>query len=101
MQTGSQLLISPSSHQAQLETVQKQLQHVQTEIEAMQAQSEIQAFSLERYQAQLQAIELQTYAKFVQAGLLKRSLPPMLETTIGLHAVELSSSEINSRESAR
>lgn len=84
MQTGSQLLIAPASHQAQLESVQKQLQRIQTEIEIMQAQPEIQAFSLEQYQEQLHAIESQTYAKFVQAGLLKRSLTPIVKNEIDL-----------------
>ncbi|MER3435045.1 MAG: sodium:proton antiporter [Leptolyngbya sp. ERB_1_1] len=101
MQTGSQLLISPESHQAQLESVQEQLQQIQIEIEAMQAQSEIQAFSVEQYQAQLQAIESQTYAKFVQAGLLKRSPTSMLKTTIDFRPVELPHVQINSREPAR
>ncbi|BAU10400.1 Na+/H+ antiporter [Leptolyngbya sp. NIES-3755] len=84
MQTGSQLLIDPESHQTQLETVQKQLQQIQTEIEKLQEQSEVQAFSLGQYQEQLHAIESQTYAKFVQAGLLKRSLTPMVKTSIDL-----------------
>lgn len=84
MQTGSQLLIHPNSHQAQLESVQKQLQQIQAEIESMQAQPEIQAFSLEQYQEQLHAIESQTYAKFVQAGLLKRSLSPIVNSEIEL-----------------
>jgi len=59
--------------------MQKQLQQIQIEIEAMRAQPEIQAFSVEQYQVQLQAIESQTYTKFVQAGLLKRSPTSMLK----------------------
>ena len=101
MQTGSQLLVRPESHQTQLESVQKQLQQIYTEIETMQKQPEIQVFSTEQYQEKLQEIELETYAKFVQAGLLKQTLTPMLKTTIELHPLQSNSPSLNSRESAR
>lgn len=94
MQTGSQLLIAPAAHQAQLETVQHQLQGIQTQIESMQESPEIQAFSLEQYQARLKAIEIDAYTKSVQTGLLSAPLSPIIQPAV------LERSTINSYESS-
>ena len=98
MQTGSQLVIRSDLHHAQLELVQKQLQQICTDLEMLQAQPEIQAFCIEQYQKKLHAIETETYAKFVQSGLLKHSLTPMLKDAIDLQPAALLDLESNARQ---
>lgn len=66
-------------HQTQQAFVEQQLQQYQTEIAALQEQHPLlQAFTLQQYQEKVVAIESEVYTQFVQAGLLKKALPPVM-----------------------
>jgi hypothetical protein len=52
--------------------VQQQLQQLETDIQQLQTtHANLQAFSLAAHQNELAAIEINVYAKLVQAGILK------------------------------
>ncbi|PZO41926.1 MAG: sodium:proton antiporter [Pseudanabaena frigida] len=74
-----QLNIDPTLHQSQREFVEQQLQQIQIDIIYMQEQhQQLQAFSLQQHQEEILSIESRIYTKFVQAGLLKKSLSPFM-----------------------
>ena len=78
-QTQERSTISAALHQTQLEFATQQLQQLHLEIFHMQDQHlQLQAFSLQQHQDKLLAIESGIYTKFVQAGLLKSALPPVM-----------------------
>ena len=73
------LTIRSDLHQSQQAFVQQQLQQLDTDVvQLREAHSCLQAFSLEQHQQELLAIEVNTYTKLVQAGLLKHPLSPMM-----------------------
>lgn len=73
------LTIDPMVHQSQREFVEQQLQQFQNDIAHLQEQHpQLQAFSLQQYQEEILAIEAKIYTKFVRAGLLNRTLAPMM-----------------------
>lgn len=79
VQAKEQLSISPDLYQSQLEFVQQQLQQLQIDIETLRNQHPtLQAFTLQQHQQELLAIESATYTKFVQSGLLKTPLSPIM-----------------------
>lgn len=79
IQTQHQLIISPALHQTQLNFVKQQIQQLHIDIAYMQNQHpQLQAFSLQQHQKKIVLIESQIYTKFVQAGLLKNSLVPIM-----------------------
>ncbi|MGA7937495.1 MAG: sodium:proton antiporter [Kovacikia sp.] len=74
-----QLTISPILHQSQIDFVQQQLQLFDQDIQYIQEQHPcLEAFSIQQHQAKLLAIEEDIYTQFVQSGLLKNSLPPIM-----------------------
>jgi monovalent cation:H+ antiporter, CPA1 family len=74
------LTICPDLHQSQQTFVQQQLQQLNTDIVHLrEAHSCLQAYSLEQHQEELLAIEVNTYTKFVQAGLLKHPPSSMIQ----------------------
>ncbi len=79
LSTKHQLAFSPVIHLSQLEFVKQQQQQLQLDIECLQAKyPQLQAYELHQHQQQLLSIEANTYTKFVQSGLLKKSLPPIM-----------------------
>lgn len=83
--TQTQALIQPELWQSQQEFVTQQLQQLTADIAYLQTQhSSLQAFSLEQQRQQLLAIETDTYAKFVQAGLLKQPPASVLQKVFEL-----------------
>lgn len=71
--------INPVVYQSQREFVEQQLQQFQMDIAYMQEQHpQLQAFSLQQHQEKLLSVESEIYTKFVQAGLLKRFLSPVM-----------------------
>jgi CPA1 family monovalent cation:H+ antiporter len=79
-QTQTQLTISAVMHQSQMDFVQQQLQQLQQDIQYIREQHPcLEAFSLQQHQEKLLAIEEDMYTKFVQSGLLKNSLPPIMQ----------------------
>lgn len=77
--TAQPLTISLELHQSQQAFVQLQLQQLDADIVHLrEAHSSLQTFSLEQHQEELLAIEVNTYTKFVQAGLLKQPLSPIM-----------------------
>lgn len=80
IQTQYQLMLSPELHQTQLDFVKQQLQQLHMDIAHMQDEHpQLQAFSLQQHQEKLVLLESEIYTKFVQAGLLKKSLPPIMQ----------------------
>ena len=80
IQTQHQLTISPELYQTQLDFAKQQLRQIYTDIAHMQEQHpKLQAFSLQQHQEELLSIESKIYTKFVQAGLLKNSPPPIMQ----------------------
>ena len=80
IQTQHQLMISPALHQTQLDFVKQQLQQLHLDIAHMQDQhTQLQAFSIQQHQEKLLLLESEIYTKFVQAGLLKNSPPPIMQ----------------------
>lgn len=78
-QMQNQLTISPALHQSQLAFVNQQLQQIGLDLETMREKHpQLQAFSLQQHQEKLLSIEAETYTKFVQAGLLKTELSPIM-----------------------
>jgi CPA1 family monovalent cation:H+ antiporter len=74
------LTINPELHQSQQAFVEQQLQQLQINIAYLQAQhSQLQAKSLQQHQEKLLAIECEIYTKFVQSGLLKQPLTPVMQ----------------------
>ena len=79
IQTQHQLTIIPALHQAQLDFVKQQIQQLHIDIAHMQNQHlQLQAFSITQHQEKLLLLESEIYTKFVQAGLLKNSLTPIM-----------------------
>jgi len=73
------LTISSDLRQSQQAFVQQQLQQLDTDVVHLRELHPcLQAFSLEKHQQELLAIEVNTYTKFVQAGLLKHPLSPLM-----------------------
>ncbi len=67
-------------HHHQIALVQEKINHFQQEINQLQDQyPQLRDFTFRQYQEKLLAVEAETYAKFVQAGLLKNNLSPLLE----------------------
>ncbi len=80
IQVENQLTISPALHQLQVDFAKQQLQQLQKDIQYLHEQHpSLQAFTLQQHQEKLLAIEEEIYIKFVQSGLLKNSLPPMMQ----------------------
>lgn len=80
VQTQHQLIIAPALYQSQVEFVKQQLQQLRHDLQYIQEQHpQLQAFSLQQHQEKLLSIEVETYAKFVQSGLLKSSLTPIMQ----------------------
>ncbi|WP_254722052.1 hypothetical protein [Kovacikia minuta] len=78
--TQGQLTISPVVHQSQIDFVHHHLQQLHQDIQCFQEQHPcLQAFSMQQHQEQVLAIETDIYTKFVQSGLLKNSLTPMMQ----------------------
>jgi CPA1 family monovalent cation:H+ antiporter len=74
------LTISLELHQSQQAFVQQQLQQLETDIVHLrEVHSCLQAFSLKQHQEELLAIEVNAYTKFVEAGLLKQPLSPIIQ----------------------
>ena len=74
------LTIDPVLHQSHQTFVRQQLQQLNTDIAHLRsAHSCLQTFSLEQHQAELLAIEVNTYQNFVRDGLLKHPLNPMIK----------------------
>ncbi len=77
MQTSPPL--NPVVYQSQREFVEKQLQQFQIDITELQTQHpQLHAFSLQQHQEKLLAVESEIYTKFVQSGLLKAPLVPVM-----------------------
>lgn len=77
--TKHQLAFSPVVHQSHLKFVKQQQQQLQIDIECLQEKyPQLQEFELHQHQQKLLLIEADIYTKFVQAGLLKKSLPPIM-----------------------
>ena len=73
------LNIDPALHKSQREFVEQQLQQIQIDIAYMLGQhQQLQAFSLQQHQEEILSIESRIYTKFVQSGLLKKSLSPFM-----------------------
>jgi monovalent cation:H+ antiporter, CPA1 family len=73
------LTIDPELHQSQQTFLQHKLQQLEVDITHLrESHSCLQAFSLEQHQAELLAIEVNTYKNFVRDGLLKHPLSPMI-----------------------
>jgi CPA1 family monovalent cation:H+ antiporter len=73
------LTVSSSMHQLQQNFVKQQLQKFQNDIAKMQEQyPQLQAFSLQQHQESILSVESKIYTKFVQAGLLKKPLAPVM-----------------------
>jgi CPA1 family monovalent cation:H+ antiporter len=78
VQTQSSTL-NPILHKSHQEFVEQQLQQFQLDIAYMQEQHpQLQAFSSQQHQETLLAIEAEIYTKFVQSGLLKQPLAPVM-----------------------
>ena len=74
------ITVSPELHQSQRAFVQKQLQQLDVDVVHLrEAHSCLKAFSLEQHQEELLEIEVNTYTKFVQAGLLKHPPSPIMQ----------------------
>lgn len=79
-QNQEQLSISQQVYQAQLIFVQQQLEQLQQDIAYLQEQyPQLEAFSLQQYREKLLSIEAETYTTWVKSGLLKNSLPPLMQ----------------------
>ncbi|MDX2242718.1 MAG: sodium:proton antiporter [Leptolyngbyaceae cyanobacterium bins.302] len=71
--------VDSTVHQSQCEFVQQQLHQFQRDIADMQEHHpQFQTFSLQQHQEQLLTIESEMYTRFVQSGLLKKSLDPII-----------------------
>ncbi|MBM0743115.1 cation:proton antiporter [Phormidium sp. CLA17] len=80
-QTELQSAIEPALHHSQIEFLKQKFQHIKQEIELMTTQySQLKAFNLQQHQEKLLAIEADTYAKFIQSGLLKQPLTSIVQT---------------------
>ncbi len=80
IQTVKQPSIEPALHQSQIDCMKQKFQQVEQEIESMKTQySQLKAFNLQQQQEKLLEIEAETYAKFVQEGLLKNTPPSILQ----------------------
>lgn len=79
IQNQHQLAIAPTLYQSQINFVQQQLEQLHNDIQYMQEQyPKLQAFSKQQHQEKLLSIEANIYTKFVQSGLLKNSLTPLM-----------------------
>ena len=79
-QPSERLTISPTLQASQCAFVQQQLHQLHVDIQQMQDHHPpLQAFSLQQHQKELLAIEASIYTRFVQAGLLKSSPPPIMQ----------------------
>lgn len=79
LSTKKQLAFSQISQLSQLEFVQQQQQQLQIDIECLQEKyPQLQAYELHQHQQKLLSIEANTYTKFVQSGLLKKTLSPIM-----------------------
>jgi CPA1 family monovalent cation:H+ antiporter len=80
IQTEKQRAIALNLHQYQTEFVKQQLHQFQQDIEFMQTQhSQLQEYSIQQHQEKLLEIEAEAYTKYVQEGLLKNPLPPIVQ----------------------
>jgi len=76
----SQAEISPELHHYQIALVQEQLNRFQQDINQLRDQyPQLYDFTVKQRQEKLLAIEVDTYAKYVRAGLLQNKLSPLLE----------------------
>jgi CPA1 family monovalent cation:H+ antiporter len=79
-----QAALNSMLNQSQREFVEQQLQQFQKDIAYMQEQyPQLLAFSLQQQRQEILSVESQTYTKFVQSGLLKKALPPLMYKAFG------------------
>jgi CPA1 family monovalent cation:H+ antiporter len=79
-QLDNQPEIAPELHHYQIALVQEKINKFQQEINQLREQHpQLRDFSVKQHQEKLLDIEADTYAKFVQAGLLKNKLSPLLQ----------------------
>lgn len=73
------LSINTQHQQTQQQFVEQQLQQFERDIQYLQEQHpQLLTFSLQQHQAKLLSVEAETYIKFVQSGLLKKPLAPVM-----------------------
>ncbi|QFZ93155.2 cation:proton antiporter [Synechococcus elongatus] len=82
-QTEPQAEIDPAFCREQVQLIEAKLQSLTQELaELCDRQPELQHYALESLQAELLAIEADTYAEFVRSGQLSQELSPILRETL-------------------
>jgi CPA1 family monovalent cation:H+ antiporter len=77
---GGRLEIDPEFYRYQAALLQGQLDCIQEEINQLQNQyPQLQTFALKQLREELEAIEVDTYAEFIRAGLLDNKPLPLLQ----------------------
>ncbi|MDF5733438.1 MAG: cation:proton antiporter [Rhizonema sp. PD38] len=76
--------LDPEFSRYQEALITEEIEHMEAEIQQLlQEYPNLQNFAVEQWQAELLAIETDSYAKFVQTGQLNKELTPLLEKVLG------------------